>query len=136
VGKLNWDHAMGEVYVGVAEAAGVNFDNDLIGAGLGDLPLPYFPLAVYTGNDCCFHERIPRNFYDCKVGCGSLGWDAEMAAGFAVQQAATVDLVGWLHPSGKRELVDLRSTWTAGSFAPSLSKGRPSHIALVKRKIC
>jgi hypothetical protein len=46
VGKLNWDHAMGEVYVGVAEAAGVNFDNDLIGAGLGGLPLFYFPLAV------------------------------------------------------------------------------------------
>ena len=46
VGKLNWDHAMDEVYVGVAEAAGVNFDNDLIGAGLGGLPLFYFPLAV------------------------------------------------------------------------------------------
>src|SRR5271154_1717598 len=62
--------------VGVAEAAGVDFDDDLIGAGLGGFPLFYFPLAVYRGNHCCFHGRTPgRNLNRCSVwmlvqGCG------------------------------------------------------------------
>src|ERR1039458_4459007 len=49
-----------EVDVGVAEAAGVDLDDDLVWAGLGSFPLLHFPLAVYGGDDCCFHEESSR----------------------------------------------------------------------------
>jgi hypothetical protein len=45
------------MHIGIAKAAGVNFDDDLIGTGFGRLPLFHFPFAVNGRNDCCFHEE-------------------------------------------------------------------------------
>ena len=92
--ELQWDQAVREVNVGVAEAAGVDLNDHLIGAGLGGFPLLYLPLTVYRRNDCCFHEEnsernsrgarpwMRKSGRGCRQGCCICG-----AAG------ATVDLM-------------------------------------------
>jgi hypothetical protein len=59
-GKREREQTVGEMYIGVAQAAGVDLHDYLIGACFGGFPLFYFPLAVDRGDDCCFHEEDSR----------------------------------------------------------------------------
>jgi hypothetical protein len=75
-GKLQPKQTMGKMHVGVAQAAGLNLDNNLIRTGFGRLPLFDFPLAVNGRDNCCFHEGAPEGIY-VSVGCRFESLDSE-----------------------------------------------------------
>ncbi len=59
-GKLQRKQTVRQMNVGIAQATSMNFDDDLIGAGLGSFPTFYFPGSVDGGDYGGFHAEDLR----------------------------------------------------------------------------
>jgi hypothetical protein len=54
------------MYVGVADATGMHFDEDLVGAGLRLGNVFDLPRTAYSGNDCSFHNTSSLRQFDAR----------------------------------------------------------------------